>query len=768
MTTINTKRRTSFALALLLFLGLLLQFSGIKVAANGVITTFADLKTAIENAANNEVITIEGNFTFEDIIIIDSKSITLKGTNSNTTLFPKAGQRHFNIIGSASQLTLDNIVLDGKNDGGGITSSASTFKLSGGIIENSANSTKGGAIFIGDNTTFTMENSILRNNKVSMGGTLGTYIYGGAIYAGRSTLIHLNSGTITQNRTDSAVEVGHGGGLYADDSSSVTLGNIAITYNTATFNSGAVGIGQNGSLTINGSTIEYNTADGRHFNKPNFTSGGGAIVTSVNADVFLNSGSVSHNISYGQNGGLLVSGKFFMRGGKVNNNQTIHTQGYYFTLGSAVLAGNALVIDGGEVQYNTLTSNATNYLGGTLYCTDGDITINGGNISHNTVTSTGSQKALGGAFLTTNSSGKSLNLTINQNTVIENNKADYGGAIYLDSVASLEINGGTFKNNKANVSGGAIAYASPSKSASMTIGGNASFIGNKATNNGGAIYAYTSNAVGAKADIVLKDTILFDGNQAANGGAIFMGRTKEFVTLTASGSIAFKNNVANWGGAIYVYEDAYDSLKLNGVSFENNVGNNGLFYWDLNDPQTDYLKSLTTYHRSYITNTTTNIGFETPWNNHDIHNRQGVSSIIVTFDYNSGSFNNNAFHTQIVPINNTVPRPDNSPTKDGYTFKDWYLSKTLGANDSPFDFKNTTLPLGDSTVTSKYKVTLYAQYELNYTSQPPVEKPEEPEIKKPEPTKPNTADANNPYGFAVLALFSFGTIIYLKKKKTAN
>ena len=184
------------------------------------------------------------------------------------------------------------------------------------------------------------------------------------------------------------------------------------------------------------------------------------------------------------------------------------------------------------------------------------------------------------------------NLRIDHCT-FENNKAQTNGVIYLDEYGACQILNSVFKNNSATKDGGIVILDS-SKSAlvkncrfeknSAKFGGgieiyvynendysNASIVGctfykNTVSGTGGAIYA--------KYGKVNVSGSTFDGNKANGGygGAIFI--TNKTV-LTIDGS-TFKNNQANYGGAIYTKT----TLNVIGSTFTSNKAskNGGAIY----------------------------------------------------------------------------------------------------------------------------------------------------------------------------------------------
>ena len=158
-----------------------------------------------------------------------------------------------------------------------------------------------------------------------------------------------------------------------------------------------------------------------------------------------------------------------------------------------------------------------------------------------------------------------------------------GGAI--TNADEMTITGGSFANNTANYSGGAIyndANAAGSQT-SLTIDGT-TFTGNsvtadfKTTNNdniaGGAIF----NDTGAKLDV--KNATFTDNTSSLKGGAIF-NRDGE-VAITNS---TFKNNSVPTSAGGAVLNESGDTSKtgtitITGSTFEGNKAGNGGAVWN--------------------------------------------------------------------------------------------------------------------------------------------------------------------------------------------
>lgn len=149
-------------------------------------------------------------------------------------------------------------------------------------------------------------------------------------------------------------------------------------------------------------------------------------------------------------------------------------------------------------------------------------------------------------------------LNVEDGAIIQNNTSKTaGGVIQARSDTTVNISGGTFKNNKTTSDGGAIAAygnlnitggtfeANEAKVGGALIVGqyntatitNATFKNNKAS-TGGAIYSLK--------DLTVTKTS-FEGNKANWAGAIFASKK-----LTLSDDIFIKNTAKSGGGALYL------------------------------------------------------------------------------------------------------------------------------------------------------------------------------------------------------------------------
>ncbi|CAN0435445.1 unnamed protein product, partial [Laminaria digitata] len=136
------------------------------------------------------------------------------------------------------------------------------------------------------------------------------------------------------------------------------------------------------------------------------------------------------------------------------------------------------------------------------------------------------------------------------------NSAFYGGGVFL-SVSELEAHNATFVGNTATDYGGAILAGN----SSVTIADGARFVNNSATEGGGAVMVYDN------CFLLLSD--LFFGNQAGqSGGAVvaFSAGTRDGYA-TVSHCVFEHNEAGDAGGALFI---GGGFVLINGSRFRSN------------------------------------------------------------------------------------------------------------------------------------------------------------------------------------------------------
>ena len=251
----------------------------------------------------------------------------------------------------------------------------------------------------------------------------------------------------------------------------------------------------NTTLIINGKTVDiYDlTIKGGNNKSSNYgdsaTPGGGILITG-SADVTLNSGTIITDNTACYGGGVSVfKGKLTVNNGAVVRKNTAKKDSSSGGYGGGIYVGKNgfLSLAGGMIGDSTLTANGNNAMrGGGIYADYNDeapdvmrLEMTGGSVSHNLREVDGTYKEAGaglyicgkarisGGVIDYNTTagnapkggGIYLDLhsvcTISGDVEISNNSAYYGAGIY-SYTPDLTVEGGIFRDNNANTSGGAI------------------------------------------------------------------------------------------------------------------------------------------------------------------------------------------------------------------------------------------------------------------------------------------------------------------------
>lgn len=242
-------------------------------------------------------------------------------------------------------------------------------------------------------------------------------------------------------------------------------------------------------------------------------------------------------------------------------------------------------------------NNTFDYVGG-VFATgvnDGSVLdISGSTFSNNHNLYDGGAIGGYGVLKVTNSTfvGNTTDLTKdaegNYTVAVEDNLPVGGGAISFGAVSSSDIasiNDTKFINNVSGINGGAIGtrLGKNANNSAAKLNISATFEGNRAYQNGGAIY----NTFYANNGLELGDGVTVAGNftknsAGENGGAIFNDGAKDKIgnaggVMTIRDSVFGENTAKAWGGAIF----NSGTLTLgDGVSFAGNSANFGGAVWN--------------------------------------------------------------------------------------------------------------------------------------------------------------------------------------------
>ena len=304
---------------------------------------------------------------------------------------------------------------------------------------------------------------------------------------------------------------------------------------------------------ISNSTIENQTFDGS----------GGAVLVEINNNVTISNSIIQNNSAAVHGGSVYNNGTVTITDGNdssytIFNGNSSHAGGAISSLnGSTLNIGNFTLFE------NNNTFNTNGDAGGALYVSESTLNI-GENVSFidNTALSlqdpnTGAKGAAGGIYI------YNSDVTIGDSVSFDGNESQYAaGGLYLwnndGSTAEIGDNANFTDNSSEQAYGGAIGNFD----GELTIGENATFSGNKAGTNGGAIANMNFSTTNG-ANITIDEEAIFSNNEASKGGAIYNDGK---LTLNKA---TFTDNKAEIGGALYNTKNG--TVNLTDVTF--NKGN---------------------------------------------------------------------------------------------------------------------------------------------------------------------------------------------------
>lgn len=228
--------------------------------------------------------------------------------------------------------------------------------------------------------------------------------------------------------------------------------------------------------------------------------------------------------------------------------------------------GTELIIADGAIMQNnyntgTIGNNAgqildDNLTGGAVWAIDATITMDGGTIRNNASTMFGS------AMYVRGNNASVINIydgEISGNHDPNPNDGSNASAICADNKTSVNVNGGTFINNKGGKQGGVFWIGIET----LIISGGL-FENNYSYEYGGVVYF---NQGGKTINLTAKDAIFRNNRAEKDGGALFCGNSARI------SSCEFENNIAGGnGGALWIRKEG---LTLSGNKFNRNRAVNG-------------------------------------------------------------------------------------------------------------------------------------------------------------------------------------------------
>ena len=459
------------------------EIKNCKVDGDGVISVTDNSKFIMEGGTISGCKANTGGGLYADNSTINISGGTISGCTADTGggLYAK----------NSSKITISGGTISGckalssdKGNGGGLYADSSTVTIKGGTISGCTARNNGGGLYATNSST----NSSIVN--ISGGMISGcTADKGGGLYADNST-VTISGGIISGCKAS----LGVGGGLYAENSSTITISDGTISGSTISGCEGRWGGGlyaDHSTITINNGTISEC--------KATMNNGGGLYATN-SSKITINNGTISGCKAVNGHGGGLYA-----------DNSTVTISGGTIS-GCDGLLGGGLYAEDSSTHSSTVTitdstiSGCKAGAGGGLYVVGLTLNIKDGTISECFVSDSGK----GGGLFADQST-----LTISGGR-IENNKAAYGGGVALrDSKVKKEdpITNWTVVGNKAYKTDTGMGY----------IGGGIYLESGSMDVSNGSNKIYNNTADGHGADICLTDdTSSIKLPNAANMGAKYL------------------------------------------------------------------------------------------------------------------------------------------------------------------------------------------------------------------------------------------------------
>ena len=385
-----------------------------------------------------------------------------------------------------------------------------------------------------------------------------------------------------------------GGAIYNDGS--LTLSDVKLSDNAADSYGGAVF--NNGHLVVGNSVFDSNDVLNRGSASVDY--GGAAIYNWYDGVLTVSGSNFTNNIKNYKNGDRLVGAVATIGDATISDSCFVNNAGRW---GGAISASGYLIA-GDDV--NTLTVSGSTFkengglYGAGIFVAGSDFTVSDCVFDKNTAFGKGNMTPNNnnGAAIVVTDTGKDITGAITGSN-FTNNKAQYGGAIYICE-GNIAISDSLFENNSADVEGGAIDIDSAINNPVVTVE-NSKFVNNtpqaihnsKELHLGIETFTDLQNAIDLvdgiltlDSDIAMTDdeaanfvngviinkNIRIDGKghtiDAKNLGRIFKINNWCDVTLT---NVTLTNGNATVGGAIY----NFGNLDLVHVNFVNNTAKYG-------------------------------------------------------------------------------------------------------------------------------------------------------------------------------------------------
>lgn len=589
-----------------------------------------------------------------------SVNILLKSREGHTFTLKRLGNRDIMTVYSKCTFRIENVILDGNNDGQACMvagdndpDGAELILGKGAVIQNfkDAPGYLGTTFYLAEgNSILTIEDgAVLQNNTAKESG--------GIIQARANTTINIKGGSFKNNSSESG-----GGVLFTNGKLNITGGTFE---NNQGKYGGALWIGSKSTATVENATFINNTTTS--------SNGGGGAIWGSNEFKVKNSKFEKNKSKFG---GAIYSQKNMTIEGSTFKENAAYTGGALdipkdmkmtvkdskFIGNSATFAGAIYIINSTEestMSGCTFTENEATKKGAAIWSNNAPISIEGSTFQNN-----GNYTEYGGGLCV--NGDKTYNV---KNSIFKGNQAKFGGGIFVMG-GKLSVEGTTLESNIAANTGGAILSLKDEDTNSEIVISKSLIKNNEALNGAGVTVQ--------SGKVEIKDTE-FNGNDTQGseddqdkrlGGALYVDVD---ANVNISETSKFINNKAGLGGAIFDASfdysnpadiSKYQNLKIEGTTlFKGNEARTGLHQPPINFEKFDKLlfsEKSDVPHDKYMS--------KSLLNNYDINYQGGL---LITYDANGGKFTDGKSIKQELHNENDTITIIEAPTREGYQFLYW-------------------------------------------------------------------------------------------------
>ena len=406
------------------------SFVGNKAPVAGAIFTNVDSKITNSNFINNSAAKIGGAIcNVNDLTVENSKFV-----NNTPQAIHNSKELH---LGIETFTDLQNAI-----------------DLVDGIL------TLDSDIAMTDDEAANFVNGVIINKNIRIDGkghTIDAKNLGRIFSIGEGFAVTLTNATLINGK---AVE---GGAIYNDGS--LTLSDVKLSDNAADGYGGAVF--NNGELVVSDSVFDSNDIVNRGSASVDY--GGAAIYNWYDGILTVSGSNFTNNIKNYKNGDRLVGAVATIGDATISDSYFVNNAGRW---GGAITTSGALIA-GDDV--NTLTVSGSTFkengglYGAGIFVWGSDFTVSDCVFDKNTAFGKGNMTPNNnnGAAIVVTDTGKDITGAITGSN-FTNNKAQYGGAIYICE-GNIAISDSLFENNSADVEGGAIDIDSAINNPVVTV-----------------------------------------------------------------------------------------------------------------------------------------------------------------------------------------------------------------------------------------------------------------------------------------------------------